>query len=67
LTSSPLPVAGLYERQGPARLGFGADMQDHRAEGGAGHARIGHADHVAHALPHQRAGIGMLPTSAMPG
>ena len=43
-------VAGTHERQRAAGRGFGRDVQDDGAVGGAAHARIGDADHIRYAF-----------------
>ena len=43
-------VAILDEGEGAADGGFGGDVEGAGAVGGAGHAAVGEADHVAHAL-----------------
>ena len=47
-------VARFNQGQRAACLGFGRNMQNHRAIGRTGHPGIGDADHVAHTLFHQR-------------
>src|SRR5258706_2340282 len=56
----PDAVAVAHRRQGAADRRFRRDMQDHGAEGGAGHARVRNPHHVLHALLRQFPGDGEI-------
>ena len=59
-TSSSDPVAGLDDGERAADGGFGRDVEDDGAEGGAAHAGVGDAHHVFDALAGELHGDGQI-------